>query len=117
MRLTLLLFCAITASPASAAQFLCRGDPGWILDFDESLARFTFLGVTEMEVMLETRAEGADWPRAFTLVGERDTAIVLVENEICPSGGEAQDLPYRTRVFTQRGQRPILLTGCCEMRR
>ena len=94
---------------ASAGGFECRGEaPDWRLSLDADTATLVFPAPTAMEVMLETRPQGADWPRAFTLVGARDTAIVLVEREACGA------LPYRARVFTQRGQTPMLLTGCCE---
>ena len=107
MRWSLLpiLFCA---APALADSYSCSGTPGWTLDFDTVQARFAFPATAEMEVRLVTPAEGADWPRAFTLIGARDTAIALLERERC---GEA---PYRVHVMTQRGQTPILLTGCCQ---
>lgn len=73
-------------------------------------AALHLLGRADMDLMHQTTAEGRDWPRAFTLIGERDTAIVLIEREDC------NGLPYRAHLFTQRGQTPILLTGCCEAR-
>lgn len=105
----LALAAALFAPALAAAEgYLCEGAaPGWRLAFDDAAARFEFPAPTEMQVMNDVPAEGADWPRAFTLIGERDTAIVVLEREAC--GGE----PYRVHVLTQRGQTPILLTGCC----
>jgi len=98
------------ASPALGDGYHCTGqDPDWQLQFDEVQAQLVFPATTDMDVMLITRPQGRDWPQAYTLIGERDTAIVLLENENC-----APDAAFRAHVMTQRGQTPILLTGCCE---
>ncbi len=105
----------LTALPAAAAAetWRCAGtDPGWRLRFDATQAEFSFPATTQMDVMQQNQAEGRDWPRALTLVGDRDTAIVIVEPLACGSDGEQH--PYRVLVLTQRGQTPILLAGCCE---
>lgn len=66
-----------------------------------------------MSVMDEAFAEGQrKWPRALTLVGERDTAIVLLESETCAVNHT--QFPFQAQILTQRGTVPILLTGCCE---
>lgn len=106
-----LIIAALLPAQALAQTYHCAGsDPDWQLEIesDHDKARFHFPAVTEMDVMLTTQAEGLDWPRAFTLVGDRDTAIALLELESC------QDQPYRAHVMTQRGQTPILLGGCCQ---
>jgi len=103
---------ALVAPAAAMAQdrFSCRGKaPDWALQVDEATAQFRFLSETDMDVALSTNAEGQDWPRALTLIGDRDTAIVVIERETC-----SETAPYRAHVMTQRGQTPILLTGCCE---
>ena len=106
----LALFLVLVPTLALSQPFVCEGaDPRWTLEFDEATGRFGFPADTEMEVMNDIPAEGADWPRAFTLIGDRDTAIVLLERETC---GEA---PLRAHVLTQRGQMPILLTGRCRV--
>ena len=95
-------------APALAEDYICSGDaPSWDLAFDEVQATFEFPAPTDMDVMNEVPAEGTGWPKAFTLIGDRDTAIVLLERETCGAA------PYRAHVLTQRGQSPILLTGCC----
>lgn len=114
MRLTAALLCAALPVPLAAQGYDCAGAPGWSLDLQPDSARFYYPAETRMEVMLETPVQGADWPRAFTLIGERDTAIVLLERESCTRDGASFEL--RAHVFTQRGQSPILLTGCCTSR-
>ncbi len=110
MIVRLVLLFALLPAAAQAERFICEGqEPRWTLEFDEATGRFGFPADTEMEVMNDIPAEGADWPRAFTLIGNRDTAIVLLERETC---GEA---PLRAHILTQRGQTPILLTGCCQV--
>ncbi len=105
-----LLVLALLPAPALAERFICDGaEPRWTLEFDEASARFGFPADTDMEVMNDIAAEGADWPRAFTLIGDRDTAIVLLEQEACG------DVALRAHILTQRGQTPILLTGCCRV--
>lgn len=95
-----------------ALPLACEGNsPDWRLDLSGPVARFRFSGATEMEIPLRTRAEGRDWPRALTLIGERDTAIVVLHDRAC---GIAQDsFPIEAQILTQRGQTPVLLTGCC----
>ncbi|MDJ0825502.1 MAG: hypothetical protein QNJ16_08375 [Rhodobacter sp.] len=113
-RRTPLLGLVLLSLPAAAAaeSYTCSGSaPAWRLRFDDVQARLEFPAPTEMEVKTAVPAEGADWPRAFTLIGARDTAIVLLEREAC--GADAR---FRAHVLTQRAQTPILLTGCCTPR-
>ena len=101
----------LLASPVVSAELSCEGtNPEWHLDLNGETARFVFPAATDMDVMLETVAEGRDWPIAFTLIGARDTAILLVEQQHCGP----QSAPYRARIMTQRVQTPILLVGCCD---
>ena len=108
---SLTLCFALLFAPAAFAQTVsCQGiAPDWSLEFDESQARFTLSSETRMTLRLTTNAEGQEWPRAFTLVGDNDTAIALIEQETCLA------LPYRGHVLTQRAQTPILFTGCCSV--
>ena len=109
MRYLILIYAAVVAVPAEAQSYQCAGEsPRWQLEFDQVQARFVFPAPTEMDVRLVTQAEGREWPQAYTLVGERDTAIVLLVRDQCPETGE-----YGAYVLTQRAQSPILLTGCC----
>ena len=104
--------CLLTAPlsvPLFAQDLSCIGD-GWQLTIKGAVARLDYLMHTQMELMLTTPAERRDWPKALSLVGDRDTAIVIVDARNCG------DAPLTAEVLTQRGQTPVLLTGCCEGR-
>ena len=106
-----LIFALALPGTVLAQSYECAGQsPEWQLELDLASARVQFPTTTQMEVMLSTPAEGKDWPIAYTLVGERDTAIALLERETCGSD------EIRAHILTQRGQTPILLTGCCKVR-
>ena len=109
--LCLLAICAIpfAASAQDTPALQCHGQtPNWRLDIRDDAAIFVFPGKTEMTVKAETRVEGAAWPRALTLIGDRDTGILVLHHRLCG------DAPFEAQMLTQRGQTPILLTGCCE---
>lgn len=101
---------------ATAQGYYCAGAlPGWTLTMDETAGTLTTNRDVTMQIMDEAVADGPrDWPRALTLVGDRDTAIVLIENEACTVNHT--DFPMQAQILTQRGTVPILLTGCCEPR-
>ncbi|SMX31299.1 hypothetical protein [Octadecabacter ascidiaceicola] len=116
MRFLISVFLAGFVSLANAQEqpvivttpIACSGnEPEWSLSMDNTQADFDYRGTSDMTVMLDTPAEGADWPRAFTLIGRGDSAILIVEPAACETG------PYSARVLTQRGETPVLLTGCC----
>lgn len=78
----------------------------WALTINEDVAFFAYLDRTsEMQVMQRSVAENQDWPVAMTVVGPRDSGIVILEGP--------QDGAYAVRVLTQRGETPILLAGQC----
>ena len=98
--------CFLAAAPAAAQTFNCDGiDPDWNLRFDDVQARFSFPAPTDMDVVHSVQAEGLEWPRAYTLIGNRDTAIVVLQAPI-----EGQQ---NIQVLTQRAEQPILLNGTC----
>lgn len=70
---------------------------------------------TRFDVPHFTIAEGRDWPRAYSLIADFDTAILIVDQLACRLG--EQQTSHAAQILTQRGQTPILLTGCCEVRR
>lgn len=93
---------------AAAAELTCGGvEPDWRLDLAEDSAVFDFLRDGTFEVPQMSMAKGADLPRAYTLIADFDTAIVIVADGPCSSG----DL--RAHVLTQQGTEPVILTGCC----
>ena len=102
------------AHPALADAMQCYGTlPAWSLSLTDGQSVLTTDRNIPMEVMDITTAEGdRDWPRALTLVGRSDTAIVLIDQEACQLN--SRDYPYQAQVLTQYGTVPILLTGCCE---
>lgn len=88
----------------------CTGQsPDWTLDIAHDGAVFNLARESELTIALDTPALDAEWPRALTLIGRGDSAIVILENRACESG----DLT--ARILTQRGETPLLLTGCCQM--
>lgn len=90
----------------------CHGTaPEWRLDLAQKSAQFHFPAQTDMEIRLVTQAEGRDDKTALTLIGDRDTAIVLLHRRECGTGEQVS--PIEAQVLTQRGQTPILLSGCC----
>lgn len=109
--------CAALIAAGSALgepALTCLGSaPDWRLELDSEEARFEYLRSTEMTVPQSSRAEGRDWPRAYTLIAEFDTAILLADQTAC-SLNQAP-YPITAHVLTQRGQTPILLTGCCRI--
>lgn len=107
MRLSLTLTLLLAgAAQAQDMAFICEGE-GWSLNISGSQARFDFPAPTVMDIPHMATAEGADWPRAMTLIGDRDTAIVILHDRICPGGTN------EVQILTQRAQSPILLNGCC----
>lgn len=95
--------------------YVCDGhQPNWRLSLEETEARFSFANrKTRFDIPHFTAAEGREWPRAYSLVSDFDTAIAIVDLGQCKLGNDM--LSHRVQVLTQRGQTPILLTGCCEV--
>lgn len=104
---------AFAQSPLDLPLSCWGAKPEWQLDvLTENEVRFRFAGRdTRFEIPQQSAAEGRDWPYAMTLVARNDTAILLFEEEYCTP--ENENAPIRLHVFTQRGETPILLTGCC----
>ena len=94
------------AGPCSALTAMCEGD-GWSLALQGAQAEFVFPAPTQMDIPHVAVAEGAEWPRALTMIGDRDTGIVILHDRACATG------THEAQILTQRAQTPILLTGCC----
>lgn len=105
------LLALVAAAPALAdlPDLTCRGTaPNWTLELTATAGTLVFRDQTSvMAIMQHTRAEGADWPRAMTLAGPRDSAIVILQRRRCNSD------THEAQVLTQRGTVPLMLTGCC----
>lgn len=89
----------------------CKGqNPNWSLELESERGFFEFRDRAGwLDIPQRTVAEGVDWPKAMTLVGPRDSAIILINERIC------QGQSHEIQVLTQRGETPILLTGCCSV--
>jgi hypothetical protein len=100
----------LAAAPAWADTYACAGTaPDWTLTLGDETAQFTFGRTLDYDIPQRSSAEGRDWPMAATLIAEFDTAIVVLNPGSCETG------PIRAHILTQRGQSPIVLTGCCEV--
>ena len=100
---------SVAAQQPSYPMSCAGADPSWSLVLDDGKAEFDFRRQSEMDIMLDTPAQGSEWPRALTLIGRGDSAILILENRAC------ENRNITARILTQRGETPILLTGCCEM--
>lgn len=98
-----------TFASAEAVNLFCSGsDPDWSLLYNETSAQFDFAGrISDMQVPQNSTVEGGDWPRAATLIAPRDSAVVIIHKRECGDGD------HEMQVLTQRGETPLLLSGCC----
>jgi hypothetical protein len=109
IRLYIILLCAIP-HVGWAQNLSCSGqNPTWVLSTNNTTATFTFERKSDMNIMQDDTAIGADHTRAMTLVGPRDSAIVVTTTAACENQG------LQATILTQRGQSPIVLTGCCQI--
>lgn len=120
MKLIPTLILASFASAASAQQnalsitppLACQGfEPDWTLYVEGATAQFEFQRQSDLTVMLDTPAQGDADVRALTLIGRGDSVILIVEPARCETGDTTG--PMSARILTQRGETPLLLTGCC----
>ena len=106
-----IIICAALPSGAlgqALPDLTCQGQsPDWSLDITQDTAQFDFQRKSDMTIPHTATAEGQDWPRALTLISRNDTAIVIIDQRQCD--GDA----FHAQVLTQRGETPVLLTGCC----
>ena len=97
---------ALCAVPHAALALECAGtDPAWQLSLTPDAARFAYADrVSDLTIPQQSTPEGLGWPKALTLIGPRDSAIVILE---------APADPQPVRILTQRGETPVLLVGTC----
>lgn len=107
----LLLSCI--ANEVSAESFSCTGNTsGWELQINGDAASFSISPEEEFVIpQISTTDDGA-WPRAYTLIGGRDTAILVLHERMC-SNDRVTNGPYEATVLTQQGETPVILSGCC----
>ncbi len=110
---------AVTTLPTHAQDLLppliCEGvGPDWSLTMTPDEGEFTFAGPPlTMPIPQESRAEGRPFPRAYTLLGGRDTAIVILNERRCDTP-VVTGWPYEANILTQKGEQPVILFGCCQ---
>ena len=106
------LMLATLASSAAAQTYGCRGvDPSWTLEIRDAGAIFDFGRRFAFEIPLVSTPENRDFPKVYTMIVAFETAIVILDHDACALPG--QDFPMSADILTQRGETPIVLTGCC----
>jgi len=106
-------FCALPATAETEADPLSCSGPQWSLDIASDRAKFSYRRKSDLNLMLETFAAGAQWPRALTFVGRGDSAIVILEDGAACRYADTPNSTISAQILTQRGELPVLLTGCC----
>lgn len=109
MGIRLFIIALFTVPHVAGAQDLtCSGqDPTWAITTTQTQATFVFDPMSEMDIMQDDVALHADHTRAMTLVGPRDSGILITTTSTC------NDLELQRTYLTQRGESPIILSGCC----
>lgn len=95
MRLFSLFLGSLVCLTGSAAaddlgDLNCVGsDPDWVLELLANQAQFRFAEATlDFDIPQSVMSEGDKGPRALTLLGDTETAIVILEAEICRIEGQ-----------------------------
>ena len=108
------LILVATSVTAEDAAFLCEGfAPDWRVE-GTAAVDFDWEGRVALDVMHTALGENDPDVRAYTFVGLRDTAILITKAQACDIRGTTWD--YAATVLTQRGQTPVVLSGCCKHR-
>ncbi|MEM7668111.1 MAG: hypothetical protein AAF317_03040 [Pseudomonadota bacterium] len=115
------MICSTAVADSGGMQpLLCGGaEPFWNVTVDDARAAFSTPDEPDAigyDIPLATRAEGRDWPLALTLIGSRETAILVIDRQTCSDTVSDRAYPYSALLLTQRGTDPILLDGCCRPR-
>jgi hypothetical protein len=104
------------AAPAFAQDLpplTCEGNsPDWTLTLAGPDAQFAYVDANDMQVVSSATPENADWPNVSVLLANRQTAIVAITPRLC-SSSFVTDFPFDALVMTQKGETPVVLTGCC----
>ena len=91
----------------------CEGnDPDWQLSLNSDTAQFVFRDTIQMTIPQRTQPETAPFPKALTLLGPRETAIVLLNKRLCDTD-HVTAFPFEANILTQKGETPVILRGCC----
>ncbi len=108
--LTALALCPFAAH---AMDISCSGtDPDWDISVTGETAQFNYGKSADMTVPQRGSAENRDWPQVLTLLGSRDTAIVILHQRACDTA-HVTAWPVEATVLTQKTETPVVLSGCC----
>ena len=112
-----LILAAVPAMAQDPDEMQCAGSgagsvPDWQLELSGDTATFEFGQTSQMDIPQRATAIGADWPQALTLIGGRETAIVILNVRQC-STSEITGYPLEVTILTQKGEQPLVLSGCC----
>lgn len=102
---------ATLAFPALADVMQCSGTrPNWQAELNGDTATFTLRDRTgDFAIKLTTPAKNDPDTTAYTLIGDTDTAILIV------SAGRCNTSDHIAQILTQDRSEAILLTGCCTL--
>ncbi|NNK79049.1 MAG: hypothetical protein HKP40_10095 [Litoreibacter sp.] len=101
------------SQPQAPLLLTCDGtDPDWSLTIGEAHASLDYGRSVTLDIPQRGSAKGRDWPKALTLVGRSDTAIVVLHQQRCDNA-IVTGYPIEATVLTQRGEEPVILSGCC----
>lgn len=115
MRSAALICFLVSSVSAQDLALACNGiAPVWDLALDGDTATFEFGRSSDMTLALQTTPQDAQWPKALTLIGRGDSAIILLTPGGCSYPADEQYGTIAAEVLTQRGQTPVLLLGCCQ---
>lgn len=105
---------ALCTTPSLAeVQYSCAGsNPDWTMEITGDTATFSFVEAGILDIPQHTTAKDRDWPKALTLLGGRDTAIVILNERSC-STPEITNYPIEANILTQKAETPVILNGCC----
>ena len=85
--------------------------PDWTLATTQDRAVFELDRVSNLQIMQDSTALNDTSTRAMTLIAPRDTAILVITQGPCQLQDQA--MTARATLLTQRGESPIVLSGCC----
>ncbi len=107
---------ALIALPSVAdtlPPLACEGDtPDWTMMLAGDAAQFSLSEAKEFTIPQRSVAKDRDWPKALTLIAERETAIVILNETQC-SSDYITNFPIEAFVLTQQAETPVILRGCC----
>jgi hypothetical protein len=107
------VFFTLTTLPSFSQDYACAGsNPNWTLEITGATASFSFVNADSLDIPHISTAKDRDWPKALTLLGGRDTAIVILNKHLC-STAEITNYPIEANILTQNAETPVILTGCC----